>query len=228
MPREDDWRDGNEGEGDHGDADLRNIENESPSTQPRSAPAGRASSGPKSFFGREYWRGSVPVSRQARKRRLGDFGILKITPDHLDHHKTFEEYKEAKMNITKFQTAGDVVIQNAELDPRLRGGGGKGSGSEIGLLGKFNEANVAAAVAAVKAAGAKDFEIIKKIVREFKGLPHRLEFVAEKEGVKYYDDSFSTTPETAMAALTAFDTPIILIAGGSEKNSDYTELGKTI
>ena len=147
--------------------------------------------------------------------------VLKITPDHLDHHKTFEEYRKAKDNIVKYQKEGDIKIQNSKLDPRIRE-------DEVGLLGKFNLQNVAAAVAAVKAAGVKDMEVVRKVVRDFKGLPHRLEFVAEKGGVKYYDDSFSTTPETAMAALTAFDTPIILIAGGSEKNSDYTELGKTI
>ena len=70
--------------------------------------------------------------------------------------------------------------------------------------------------------------MIKQAIKDFKGLPHRLEFVKESGGVKFYDDSFSTTPETAVAALTVFAQPIILIAGGSEKNSDYRSLGKQI
>src|SRR6185312_3177550 len=57
---------------------------------------------------------------------------------------------------------------------------------------------------------------------------HRLELVREVHGVRYYDDSFSTVPETAIAAISAFTQPEILILGGSSKNSDFTELGKII
>jgi UDP-N-acetylmuramoylalanine--D-glutamate ligase len=60
-------------------------------------------------------------------------------------------------------------------------------------------------------------------LREFRGLPHRLEFVCEKDKIAFYNDSFSTTPETSMAGIAAFTEPLILIAGGSEKHSDFGE-----
>lgn len=78
------------------------------------------------------------------------------------------------------------------------------------------------------AAEIKNSEVIQSTISEFKGLEHRLEFVLEKNGVKFYNDSFSTTPETAVAAINSFKEPLILILGGSSKNSDFTELGKTV
>ena len=62
----------------------------------------------------------------------------------------------------------------------------------------------------------------------FRGLEHRLEYVGEKNSVKFYNDSFSTTPDTAIAAIKSFSEPIILITGGSEKGADYSYLGKII
>ena len=66
------------------------------------------------------------------------------------------------------------------------------------------------------------------MVKTFKGLEHRLEFVREIDGVKFYNDSFSTTPETAIAAIRSFTEPKIIILGGSDKGSDYKELGQVI
>jgi hypothetical protein len=65
-------------------------------------------------------------------------------------------------------------------------------------------------------------------IRTFEGLPHRLQLVAEIDGVTYYDDSFSTTPETTLAAIAAFSEPKILIVGGSSKKSDFGELGEEL
>ena len=185
--------------------------------------------------------------------------VLKITPEHLDYHRDFEEYREAKTSLVTFQTAEDAAVLNYDsevtrafaastqarvfwnsimqdvrpgcfvkdekifLDEREIM-----SVSEVGLLGRFNLENVTAAVAAAAAAGVSDAQAIRKAVADFRGLPHRLEFAADFKGVRYYDDSFSTTPETAAAALSAFDAPIILIAGGSEKNADYALLGQAI
>ncbi len=95
------------------------------------------------------------------------------------------------------------------------------------LPGKHNLENVCAAVMAATLAGVKRHNIAT-VLKGFKGLEHRLQLIRELNGVRYYDDSFSTTPETAIAAIEAFNQPEILILGGSSKNSDFTELGKTI
>lgn len=97
----------------------------------------------------------------------------------------------------------------------------------IKLRGMHNLENIAAAALASRAAGAS-VEAIRKSARNFEGLEHRLEFVRRTGGVSYFNDSFSTVPETAIAALQSFNEPIILIAGGSEKGSDFTQLGGEI
>lgn len=98
---------------------------------------------------------------------------------------------------------------------------------KIALPGKHNIENAAAAAMAATLAGASKSDIYD-VLTTFTGLEHRLELVREVEGVSYYDDSFSTTPETAIAAIESFTQPEILILGGSSKDSDFTELGKTI
>lgn len=98
---------------------------------------------------------------------------------------------------------------------------------DILLLGKHNLENVCAAVMAATLSGVSKKSIVS-VLKTFRGLKHRLELVGEIGGVRYYDDSFSTTPETAIAAILAFKNPEILILGGSSKNSDFTELGRVI
>jgi UDP-N-acetylmuramoylalanine--D-glutamate ligase len=87
--------------------------------------------------------------------------------------------------------------------------------------------NIKAAMAVAKVLDI-DPATVEQTVYNFKGLVHRLEFVAEKNDIKYYNDSFSTTPETAIAAIKAFSEPEIVILGGSFKNSDFSDLGITI
>ena len=99
--------------------------------------------------------------------------------------------------------------------------------SDVLLKGSHNLENICAAVAAAAHAGASK-DVIQKAINTFKGLSHRLELVTEKQGIKFYDDSISTTPETAVAAINSFFEPLILILGGSSKNSDFSELGNTI
>jgi len=98
---------------------------------------------------------------------------------------------------------------------------------EVGLRGPHNIENILAACAACTFLKIKP-EFMKKVFTEFKGLPNRLEFVKKVNGVEFYNDSFSTTPETCIAAIQSFTEPEVLIAGGSEKYSDYTELGRAI
>ncbi len=85
-------------------------------------------------------------------------------------------------------------------------------------------------LAAAATAGILDapVEAISKAVREYPVLPHRLEFVQEAAGARYYNDSASTNPDTAIAALRSFSSPVILIAGGSDKKADFESLGREI
>lgn len=98
---------------------------------------------------------------------------------------------------------------------------------ELLLKGDHNHENVCAASLAAYLAGVRA-GVITKVLQSFKGLEHRLELVGKINGVEYYNDSFSTTPETAIAAIKSFKSPEILILGGSSKNSDFSELGKVI
>lgn len=184
--------------------------------------------------------------------------VLMTTSEHLDYHKDQSEYIEAKSAIVKYQNMEDFAVINADYEnSRKIGQLGPGKKlffsrqsmqgdccvknktlvlkdsdfnfdlKELGLVGEHNYENACAAVLAARAAGC-DHNSIKSVLKEFKGLEHRLEFVTEKHGIKFYNDSFSTTPETAIAAINAFTGPEILILGGSSKNSDFKELAATV
>jgi len=183
--------------------------------------------------------------------------VLFITSEHLDYHSSAEEYIQAKANLVRWQRKSDFAALNADNDSsssfasltpakvyyfsrqkKVDGAFVKdgqiylfdkliGSTSNLQILGIHNWENICAACIAAFLAGA-DLNSIKKVVFSFKGLEHRLEFVKEIGGVKFYNDSFSTTPETTIAAIKAFSQPIILIAGGSEKGSSYNQLGKEV
>lgn len=98
---------------------------------------------------------------------------------------------------------------------------------ELLLRGDHNHENACAATMAAYLAGVR-VGTITQVLKQFKGLEHRLELVDIINGVEYYNDSFSTTPETAIAAIQAFKNPEILLLGGSTKNSDFKELGEVI
>jgi UDP-N-acetylmuramoylalanine--D-glutamate ligase len=105
---------------------------------------------------------------------------------------------------------------------------------ELKLLGEHNWQNVCAAITVVWAALNDEtvrehlVEAMRSVLTTFSGLEHRLEFVRELDGVKYYDDSFGTTPETAMVALQAFEQPKVAILGGSDKGANYDQLAKAV
>jgi UDP-N-acetylmuramoylalanine--D-glutamate ligase len=98
---------------------------------------------------------------------------------------------------------------------------------DVLLPGRHNLENVCAAVMAATLSGVQKQDIVS-VLKTFRGLEHRLELVRTVNGVRYYDDSFSTTPETAIAAIQAFKDPEILILGGSSKDSNFEELGNII
>lgn len=98
---------------------------------------------------------------------------------------------------------------------------------DIKILGKHNLANVMAAIGAAHAWGLGEIEI-KKALPLLKGTEHRLEFVRDLGDVKYYNDTAATIPDAAISALNAFENPIILIAGGTDKNLEFSEFAKKI
>ncbi|MGZ6005142.1 MAG: UDP-N-acetylmuramoyl-L-alanine--D-glutamate ligase [Candidatus Saccharimonadales bacterium] len=107
--------------------------------------------------------------------------------------------------------------------------------AELKLLGQHNWQNVCAAVTAfwysqqpADSEIPRKIEAMRSVLTSFSGLEHRLEFVRELDGVKYFDDSFGTTPETAIVAIQAFEQPKVVILGGSDKGSDYIQLARTV
>lgn len=97
--------------------------------------------------------------------------------------------------------------------------------SEIPLLGLHNVQNTLASVVSALVMGVP-LDVVRKGIKTFKGLPHRLEFVRVVDGVTYINDSKSTTPDSTIKALESFENKVILIAGGSSKNNDFTQLAK--
>ncbi|RLC78490.1 MAG: UDP-N-acetylmuramoyl-L-alanine--D-glutamate ligase, partial [Chloroflexi bacterium] len=96
---------------------------------------------------------------------------------------------------------------------------------EVRLLGRHNVANILAASLLARLMGAS-VEAIREVATSFKGVEHRLEFVREVRGVRYYNDSIATSPERVVAALNAFDDPIVLLAGGRDKHLPWEEMAR--
>jgi UDP-N-acetylmuramoylalanine--D-glutamate ligase len=141
--------------------------------------------------------------------------------DILTDGKLFYVSRERETNNGCFALNGKIIVKKNDNDDEII------DISVIALPGRHNLENVCAAVMAARLANVGKKHIIE-VLKTFTGLPYRLELVSEIDGVKYYNDSFSTTPETAIAAIEAFDRPKILILGGSSKGSDFTQLGKVI
>lgn len=117
---------------------------------------------------------------------------------------------------------GDVVMSRSCNNERTLI-----SRHEIGIPGTHNLENVMAALAVGLACGAAP-DSMRQTIREFKGVEHRLEFVAEVEGVKYYNDSKATNVDSAIKSLEAFESGVIIILGGKDKGSDYGPLAPLI
>jgi UDP-N-acetylmuramoylalanine--D-glutamate ligase len=159
--------------------------------------------------------------------------FLNLTPDHLDRHHTLEAYGAAKARIFENQTESDSAVLNAD-DPATRPYAPTKPQDEvvlrledIPLAGAHNVENVLAAVAAARLAGA-EAAAIAGAVRSFEGVEHRLEFVAEIGGVRYYNDSKATNVDATLKALDAFPGRILIVLGGKDKGSDYTVLQKPL
>ena len=187
--------------------------------------------------------------------------ITNITPNHLNIHKDYKEYIDAKKTIFKYQNESDYLILNYDNEitrecikeakskvtyfsskEKLDNGFIVDNGiikecedgirkhilntKDVFLRGNHNFENIGAALAATKTL--VDQDIAVEAVKEFKAVEHRLEFVREIDNVKWYNDSVSSSPTRTIAGLNSFDEDIVLIAGGYDKNLDYTPIAKPI
>ena len=146
--------------------------------------------------------------------------ILNITPDHLNRHHTMECYVDTKANIARNQTKDEVCVLNYE-DAYLQKIA-VCTIHDMNLLGKHNYENVMAAIAIAMHAGVP-IDCIRKAVKEFHAVEHRIEYVCEVDGVKYYNDSKGTNPDAAIKAVEAMVAPTVVIGGGYDKKSTYEE-----
>lgn len=187
--------------------------------------------------------------------------ITNVSPNHLDVHKSMEEYIDAKKNIYKFQKKTDKLVLNYDNDiTRQMAGEACGNvtyfsrvnnieqgmvlengtlvyrkngeklkiinADEILLMGDYNVENCLAASAAV--IDYVDVQDIYDVLVSFRGVKHRMEFVRELNGVKFYNNAIGTSPARTIAVLNAFKQKIILIAGGYDKHIPYDEMGRPI
>ena len=186
--------------------------------------------------------------------------ILNLAPDHLDWHKSYDNYIRAKKKIFINQDGEDYVVLNYDdallrsfedeikaniiwfstneildqgiyIDGRdivIKLGRDKihlMQQDDMKLLGRHNLENVLACIGICYAMGV-DLDIVKATIQEFKGVEHRLEYVMEWQGISYYNDSKGTNPEASIKAIEAIPEPIILIAGGYDKASDFDDFVK--
>lgn len=187
--------------------------------------------------------------------------VTNVTPNHLDIHKSYEEYIEAKKNIFLNQNEDNTLVLNYDNEitknfaktakskviffsskEKIENGVIYDDGiikiSEDGLRrhllklkdthlrGTHNAENICAAVAATK--GLVQIEDQINAIKGFEGVPHRIEFVRELNGSKWYNDSIASSPTRTIAGLNSFDEEIVLIAGGYDKHLDYEPIAKPI
>ena len=175
--------------------------------------------------------------------------ITNLTPNHLDRHKTFEAYCQAKENMFSNQKLDDnnkcISIYNADdevtsgMYEKYKDETGRKSilfkkdELPIDVLGAYNmpgpayRENLAAAYTVANFFGVNDDSIVKALPK-FQSLPHRLELVADRDNIRWFNDSISTTPASTIVAINAFKSPKILIAGGYDKNLPFDKMGEVI
>jgi UDP-N-acetylmuramoylalanine--D-glutamate ligase len=152
--------------------------------------------------------------------------LLNLEPDHLDRHGSFEAYRDAKLRIFE-RARAKIVPAGSGLDG-IEFSAADELPAEPLLRGAHNRENAAAATAAARAAGVPDEHIAAGLLT-FPGVPHRLELVAERDGVRFVNDSKATNVAAARRGLAAYaDEPVHLIAGGSGKDEDFGPLAAAV
>lgn len=180
--------------------------------------------------------------------------VINLTPDHLDYMASLDEYYASKMRIYMNQDENDYFIENIdddtlqdylkqyplkahritfsltkEADCMLQDGAIVYQGKpiiqldEIKIVGQHNVQNMMIAICACMLSHVS-VDCIHETLASFMGVEHRIEFVRELDGVRYYNDSKATNTDAAIIALKAFDKPVILLMGGHEKGLDLEEM----
>jgi len=164
--------------------------------------------------------------------------VTNIYRDHLNRYGTLKKYIESKMPICRFQQRGDFLILNKE--DKKAGEFKKRSkaktvwfssrslckGNSI-FSGRNNQFNLAAAMAVAKIFKIKK-SVVDKVVKNFKGVPYRLEKIAAINNITFYNDTAATIPDAAINNLRSFDKKVILISGGADKNLKFADFAKTV
>jgi len=162
--------------------------------------------------------------------------FLNIYPEHLDYYKNFEEYFSAKKNIYKYQSESDYLIFNPEIEPRTKAKKIKIDVNDFAQFLKNNQQfleithidNLIAVLNVAKLFNVPEKDIIKSL-NKYKRLPHRLEFVGEFKGIRFYDDSIATIPEAVVYALDSLGDDVeTIILGGLDRGIKYDKLVKRI
>ena len=182
--------------------------------------------------------------------------LTNITPTHLDFHKSYEVYQMTKKKIFNNHTSDDLAVINKDDEVSMKitddikstkvyYGHDKTNLAyydeegiyydgklvikldDIILKGKHNYQNIMGAIIAVKKYGVTD-EVIQKVLKEFKGVEHRLEYVDTIDGVTYYNDSKATNCVSTITALNSFDKPTILLLGGYDRGHSFHDLDNSM
>lgn len=163
--------------------------------------------------------------------------LLNLFPEHLDYHGSKGKYYDAKLNIVRYQSNKGLVFYpkltlDSEAGSEIEGMPTNGidylsnqmpERFNLKLLGEHNLRNVKAASMVASLLGVSEDEQ-KEVCESFIGLKHRLEFVGEFDGIKFYDDAISTTPESTIAALESIDSVQTIFLGGTDRGYNFEEL----
>jgi UDP-N-acetylmuramoylalanine--D-glutamate ligase len=151
--------------------------------------------------------------------------LLNLEPDHLDRHGSFERYRETKLRI--FERARHRIVPHGMGLDGIEFASDDVLPAEPRVPGRHNRANAAAATAAARAAGIDD-EAIAAGLRTFAGVPHRLELIRERDGVRWVNDSIATNTFAVRHGVDAYDAPVRLILGGRAKGEDFGPFARAL
>ena len=160
--------------------------------------------------------------------------FLNLFEEHLDYYGTVERYFGAKANITKFQNASDLFYAGDNVPPICTAAKTKVirrdvvRNYDLPIYGEHNLYNAEFVITIIRDSFGFSEEEILKALQDFKGLPHRLEYIGEKDGIAFYDDSISTIPQAAIQAALSLPRVKTILIGGMDRGVDYDVLEKFI